>query len=49
MVPLDVTHTALVTPAVLDRIHALKSPFANIVCEVVLTAGALEQQLRACS
>eukprot|EP00051_Salpingoeca_urceolata_P031499 m.11824 g.11824 ORF g.11824 m.11824 type:complete len:339 (-) comp4105_c0_seq2:141-1157(-) len=36
MVPLEVTHTALVTPDVLARIHALDTPFASAVCDLMV-------------
>jgi inosine-uridine nucleoside N-ribohydrolase len=36
MVPLEVTHTALVTPAVLGRIRAIGTPFASFICDLML-------------
>ena len=36
MVPLEVTHTALVTPAILDSIRPLNSNFSNIVIDLLL-------------
>lgn len=36
MVPLEVTHTALVTPEVLSNIRALASPFATMLEELML-------------
>jgi len=36
MAPLEVTHTALVTPAVLGRIRSIGSPFASFICDLML-------------
>lgn len=36
MVPLEVTHTALVTPHVLDAIRALRTPFAEVLVRLLL-------------
>uniref|UniRef100_A0A061SMB8 Purine nucleosidase n=2 Tax=Tetraselmis sp. GSL018 TaxID=582737 RepID=A0A061SMB8_9CHLO len=35
MVPIEVTHTALVTPDVLERIHRKDSPFCTLVCRLL--------------
>src|SRR4051812_967115 len=36
MVPLEVTHTALVTPAVLSSINALATPFSRLIIDLLL-------------
>ena len=48
MVPLEVTHTALVEPPIIERIRNLRSPLADIVIEVPLASCALPAHLCVC-
>lgn len=36
MVPLEVTHSAIVTPAVLERVRALSSSFASLCVDLLM-------------
>jgi inosine-uridine nucleoside N-ribohydrolase len=36
MIPLEVTHTALVTQEIVDRLQKMKSPFGNFLAELLL-------------